>query len=131
MKGGKNKPGAGRKWFDGKNEEAVLTQLRIAWSLGAPDAEAASLAEISTASLSRYLSSHPIISEQKERLLKKPYLSCRNALLKQITAGDGDLALKFMERKLKKEFGQNVDITGDLSLSLEQLITKANDDKEK
>ncbi|OGS33035.1 MAG: hypothetical protein A2218_07840 [Elusimicrobia bacterium RIFOXYA2_FULL_53_38] len=104
MKDPRNPKGAGRKWFDGKPYDVVITQLKVAWGLGCPDVEAAALADVSTASLSRFLKNHPLIAEQKERLLQKPFLSCRNAILKAIAGGDADMALRFLERKKKAEF---------------------------
>ena len=103
MKGGKQ-PGAGRPLFDGKPEESVVQLCRQAWSLGCPDCEAAALAGISPAALSDYLSKHPKIAEEKEQLLQKPFLAARNAMVKAMAGGDGDLALRYMERKKRKEF---------------------------
>jgi len=72
--------------------------------MGCPDVEAASYADISTAALCAYLKTHPEVSERKERLLQKPFLASRNAILKKISEGDADLALRYMERKKKAEF---------------------------
>ncbi len=101
---GKPNPNAGRKLFNGKPEAAVLLLLRQAWSLDCPDSEAAALAGISPSALSEYLSRNPIIAEEKEALKQKPFLSARNTILKCIAGGDGDLALKYMERKKRREF---------------------------
>jgi hypothetical protein len=103
MRGGKQ-PGAGRPLFNGQDEDAVLRLLRQAWALDCPDCEAAALANISAASLSEYLTKHPKIAEEKERLKQRPFLAARNAIIQSITSGDGDLALKYMERKRKREF---------------------------
>ena len=104
MKRGRQGDGGGQKWFDGKNEEAVLSLLFQAWSLDCPDAEAAALANISPASLSRYLSSHPEVAERKEALKLKPFLSARNTIIKGIVDGDKDTARWYLERKRKREF---------------------------
>ncbi len=112
MKRGRQGEGGGGKWFDGKNEEAVLSLLRQAWSLDCPDAEASALANISPASLSRYLSTHPEVAEQKEALKLKPFLSARNTIIKGIVDGDKDTARWYLERKRKREFStlQQVEI---------------------
>ena len=94
----------GIKLFNGKPIEVVLSALRQAYAIGCPDCEAASLAGISGPALCRYLSEHPDFVEEKERLLQKQFVTARNSILKCISEGDGDLALRFMERKKKKEF---------------------------
>lgn len=104
MKRGRQGEGGGHKWFKGRPEESILSLLRQAWAIGCPDCEAASLADISASVLSKYLSSHPEVEQEKARLLEKPFLIARNAMLKQMQLGDGDLALKYMERKRKAEF---------------------------
>ena len=94
----------GMQWFNGKPEETILSALRQAYGLDCPDCEAAALAGISGAALSRYLSTHPAFAEEKEALKQKPFLAARNAMVKAMAGGDGDLALRYMERKKKKEF---------------------------
>ena len=96
--------GKGRKLFDGKDYNTVLQKLEQAWALDCTDAEASSLADISSAALSDLLKKHPDISERKKRLKEKPVLSARNTLHKAINQGDADLALKYLERKRKDEF---------------------------
>ena len=128
-----NKPGAGRKWFDGKNEQAVLTKLYECWACDATDAEAAFFAEISTASLSRYLDAHPAIAERKAALKERPILLARRAILGafdghpvKVVQGKGkrkrtitvpapinaDLALRYVERKRKAEFAPRSEVSG-------------------
>lgn len=126
-------PGAGRKWFDGKNEQAVLTKLCECWACDATDAEAAFFAEISTASLSRYLDAHPAIAERKAALKERPILLARRAILgafdghpMKVIQGTGkrkrtitvpapinaDLALRYAERKRKAEFAPRSEVSG-------------------
>jgi len=107
---------AGRKLFDGKNYDAVILKLMQAWSVGGSDHEAAAHAEISTASLCQFLKSHPDISEQKDQLKEKPVLSARSSLHKAIAAGDGALALKYLERKRKQEFSTLQEVKSDVHL---------------
>ena len=111
-KGAKN-PNAGRKLFDGKPVETVLQLLRQAWAMGCRDCEAAALADISPSALSAYLAKNPKISEEKEKLLNKPFLAARNCIMRAIADGDKDTARWYMERKLKKEFStlQQVEVS--------------------
>ncbi|MFA6582655.1 MAG: hypothetical protein WCS77_00005 [Elusimicrobiaceae bacterium] len=101
----------GRPQFDGKTVESVLAKLEQAWALDCSDAEAAAYANISASSLSRYLKSHPEVSQRKEQLKLKPVLAARRAVYRAIagdaTSGilaDADLALKYLERKRRDEF---------------------------
>lgn len=110
----------GRKLFDGKDTKIVIQKLEEVWAVGGSDAEAAFFADISKASLSDFLKHNPKITERKERLKERPVLSARNTLHKVIQAGDGDLALKYLERKRFNEFSlkQEINHTGNLSISL-------------
>ena len=94
----------GRKQWDGKPYDIVLQKLEQAWAMGCPDVEAAAYADVSHAALSDFLKRNPTIADRKARLLQKPFLAARNAILKKISDGDGDLALRYMERKKKQEF---------------------------
>ena len=126
-------PGAGRKWFDGKREQDVLTKLCECWACDATDSEAAFFAEVSTASLSRYLTAHPAIAERKAALKERPILLARRAILGafdghpvKVTQGTGkrkrtitvpapinaDLALRYAERTRKAEFAPRSEVSG-------------------
>lgn len=115
----KNKPGAGRKLFDGKNKEVVILKLMQAWSVGASDQEASAHAEISDSALCQYLKAHPEISKQKDQLKEKPILSARVSLSKAIAKGDGKLALQYLERKLKREFSTLQKVESDFTGKIE------------
>jgi hypothetical protein len=106
MKIGKQGEGGGRPQFDGKPYDVVLSKLEQAWALDCSDKEAACLADISAGSLSKFLKAHPDVMKRKELLKERPVLNARNILHKAIAAGDGNLALKYLERKLKAEFGE-------------------------
>ena len=96
----------GRPHFDGREKE-VLEKLHDAFSIGATNREAALYAEISERTLYEYFDKNPEYS-QKVRLWKdKPILKARQELVKGLT-GNPELALKFLERKRKKEFGMSL-----------------------
>jgi len=96
------KKSAGRKWFDGKDEEATLTKCKEAWALGCSDAEAAFYAEITGASLSRYLDAHDEVREFRNALHQKPILKARQTVIKNLD--DPNHAKWYLERKVKNEF---------------------------
>lgn len=114
----------GRKWFDGKDESAVIAKLETAWALGCSDKEAAAYADITAASLCRYLQNHSAVLERKEQLKERPVLAARNTLLKAIQGGDGDLALKFLERKRRDEFATRSEIS-----ETSHIVVQTADDK--
>jgi len=114
----------GRKWFDGKDEAVVVAKLEEAWALGYSDAEAASLADTNKSSLCRYLQSHPAVVQRKEQLKERPVLAARSTLLKAIQGGDGDLALKFLERKRRDEFATRSEIS-----ETSHIVVQTADDK--
>lgn len=109
----KKKKKTGRKWFDGKDEKVTLSKLEKVWALDGTDEEASFFANISTASLSRYLKAHPEYKEFRNRLKERPVLEARQSVVKHMKR-DGGLALKYLERKKKKEFStrQEVDDLG-------------------
>lgn len=102
----------GRRLFDGKNYESVVQKLEQAWALGCSDAEASLYADISKAALCEFLKANPKIAERKERLKETPILKARAAIFKAIEKGDGQLALKYLERKLKREFSTLQELSG-------------------
>lgn len=103
MKHGRQGEGGGRRQFDGKPYELVMQKLREAWSMGCPDCEACALADISASSLCDFLKRNPKVAEEKARLLENPFLVARKSILAGMEI-DPDLALKYMERKKRREF---------------------------
>jgi hypothetical protein len=138
---GKSK--GGRKWFDGQNEDLVITKLEEVWGIDGTDAEAAFFAGISTASLSRYLDAHPAVAERKAALKERPVLLARRAVIESFdghkvkskdekgneiesdSPKSPDLALKYLERKRRHEFATKSEMDVN-SKTLEQLLEEAN-----
>lgn len=111
----------GRKQFDGKNYNEVIRKLEFCWALGASDAEAALVADISAPALSEFLSNNPKISERKEALKSRPVLEARRCLVEAIKT-DPELALKYLERVRRQEFSLRSEVEHGGHLTLEQLI---------
>lgn len=134
MKSKKSKKGttrtAGRKLFDGKSTKEVIPKLEAVWSLGGTDAEAAFFADISKPALSRFLEKNPKISERKERLKQKPILGARTVVIEAFK-DDPNLALKYLERKLKSEFALRHELSGPDggAIKLEDIISKSHNVK--
>lgn len=103
----------GRKWFDGKDELDVIAKLKEVWAMGGSDSEACFWADISLFSLGRYVKAKPHIAEIRNRLKEKPILLARQTVVNAI-GSDPDIALKFLERKRRSEFGIKIGLEFEL-----------------
>ena len=101
----------GRPIFDGRDESEVVRLLNEAFALGCTDLEACLYADIGKTALYKYQKAHPDFAERKELLKNRPILQARNSVI-QAMRSDGNLALKFLERKLKAEFSLRTEVTG-------------------
>jgi len=86
----------------------VLRKLEEAFALGCTDLEACLYADIGKSTLYDYQNANPEFLERKEELKESPVLRARTTVVKEI-ANDADLAMKFLERKCKKEFSTKVE----------------------
>ena len=93
----------------------VVAKLEEAFLLGCTDLEACFFANISKDTLYNYQNKNPEFIERKERLKSNPVFKARRSVLDHID-GDGNLAMKYLERKCKDEFG----------LKNESVLTGAN-----
>jgi hypothetical protein len=89
----------------------VLLKLEQAFSYGATDLEACGYAKISKSTLYYYQQDNPDFLERKEELKSKPILKARRVVIQSLET-DPHLALKFLERKKKDEFGLRHELTG-------------------
>jgi hypothetical protein len=80
-----------------------IQKLEEAFLLGCSDLEACFYANISKSTLYNYQKDNPEFLERKEALKENPILKARKSVLKALD-DNGDLALKFLERRLKSEF---------------------------
>lgn len=81
----------------------VLQKLEEAFLLGCSDLEACLVADISSASLYNYQNDHPEFLERKRILKKTPIYKARKCVV-DACEENPELALKYLERKNKKEF---------------------------
>lgn len=100
---------AGRKLFDGKDEKDVLSKLEEAFKIGCTDEEACFNADISVPALHRYEKANPSFRERKHRLKERPVFIARKSVISALEK-DGDLALKYLERKKKDEFSTKSEV---------------------
>ena len=99
----------------------VLRKVEEAFAIGCTDLEACVYADISKTTLYDYQLANPGFAERKEELKEKPVLKARSTIVKALS--DPSYAFKYMERKKKGEFGANIEVSGNLSISqvLDQL----------
>ena len=109
----KRKSKAGRKWFDGKNTDAIIAKLEKAFSMGCAVNEALVYADICKDSYYRYLKKFPKFSERIELLKEKPILLARTEVVKGFS-NNPEFSLKFLERKKKAEFAPHSSISAEI-----------------
>jgi len=81
----------------------VLKELKDAFLIGCTDAEACFVADITGTTLYNYQNRNPEYVEQKRQWKERPVYLARKCVVDNVSE-DKDLALKFLERKNKKEF---------------------------
>lgn len=81
----------------------VVNKLEEAFLLGCSDLEACFVAGISKQTLYNYQAAYPEFVDRKEQLKENPVYLARTSVVKSMQE-DGDLALKYLERKRKDEF---------------------------
>lgn len=86
-----------------------IGKLEEAFALGCTDLEACFYADISKDALYDYQNKHPEFTERKEQLKERPIFLARQSVIKDMQE-DGDLALKFLERKKRDEFSTKQDL---------------------
>lgn len=123
----KKKSNAGRPTI--MTQEAIQ-KLEQAFALGCTDLEACLFADISKSTLYNYQNENPEFVERKEVLKENPILQARESVIKHM-AEDGNLAMKFLERKRKDEFSLRNEHTGadgaDLSFTINKVVHNARD----
>ena len=87
----------------------LIGKLEHAFSLGCSDLEACFYADISKTALYNYQKDNPEFVDRKEALKQSPTFIARNTVVREI-AEKGELALKYLERKVKAEFSPSSDI---------------------
>lgn len=81
----------------------TVKKLEEAFLLGCTDEEACFFADISKQTLYNYQAANPEFVDRKEALKSNPIFEARKSVLNELKT-NGDLALKFLERKKKDEF---------------------------
>jgi hypothetical protein len=107
------------------NEDEIVQKLKQAFLFGCDDLEACLYAGCSQRWLYNYQEAHREFVQEKEVWKQTPMLEARLTLLAAVTT-DPELALKFMERKKKKEFSTRQEVTGADGEAIQQTIKQLN-----
>ena len=89
----------------------VIGKLEEAFAWGCTDREACLWAGIAVSTLHLYQGTNPKFIERKEDLKDTPVMLARKSVVGKIPR-DPDLALKYLERKKKAEFGTRRELSG-------------------
>ncbi len=93
--------------------DEVLRKLEEAFLIGATDKEACLVANIGMSTLYDYCQAHPDFADRKEELKDMPKYKARRNIVDAIDKGDKTISQWYMERKVKNEFAQRQELTGD------------------
>ena len=105
------------------NDE-VLLKLEEAFALGCTDLEACFYADIGTSTLYKYQEKNPEFAERKAALKEKPVLQARQSVISNMKE-DGNLALKYLERKKKDEFS----LKSEVDLNANHTVTDISEEE--
>lgn len=89
--------------FDGEADAVIVAKLEQAFAYDCTVLEACSYANISKDTFYRYIKKHPEFSDRIEQLREMPVLQARQTVVTALSSNP-DLALKYLERKKRKEF---------------------------
>lgn len=100
-----------------KIDQNIVNKLEEAFLLGCSDLEACFAAGISKQTLYNYQAKNPEFVARKEQLKENPIYLARKSVVESVS-DDPNLALKYLERKKKKEFALRTEtaIEGELSI---------------
>lgn len=103
----------------------VVVKLEQAFSMGCTDVEACFYANISKDALYDYQNKTEGFAERKEQLKQRPILLARQSVINHMQE-DGNLAMKFLERKKKDEFApkQTIDNNHSGSISIGDILNE-------
>ena len=100
---------SGRKQFDGRDEDLVVSKLETAFAYGATDKEACLYADIAEKTLYRYIERNPEFGQRKALLKKRPVLIARRQVIDEMQEQEGaELAWEYLQSKKSDEFGDEM-----------------------
>lgn len=103
-----------------------IKKLEEAFALDCTIKEACLYADISIQTLYNRQEADPKLFERFELLREQPVLTARQSVINNMKK-DGDLALKYLERKRKNEFSPRQEIEHSGSLDIGQVLQEIGD----
>lgn len=105
-----------------KMRPEVIQSLRNAFDIGASVREACAFADIGVQTLYDYFKRNPEFKEETERRKQKPVLQAKLTLMKSLqNTKNGDLSLKYLERKCKDEFSLKTEVDTSVNIANDAL----------
>ena len=92
--------------------EEVVKKLEEVFAIGGSDEEACFYAHISKQTLYNYQRKYPEFIDRKEALKNRPVLKARRTIFNALDNPQD--AKWFLEKKRRKEFGNTLDVTGEV-----------------
>ena len=89
----------------------TIKKLEEVFAMDGTLEEACFYAEISKQTYYNWINENPELNERFDSLRQRPFLKARQTIIKSLD--NPDMAFKYMERKKRKEFGNNIDLTSD------------------
>lgn len=99
-------------------DEIVLAKLEFAFSNSFTDEEASLYADISPATLYRYIEDNPEFWERKDILKKQPNIKAKLNWIKKLESEDYQASKEWLERKSRDEFSLKQEIDNTISWNL-------------
>ena len=97
----------------------TLDMLRGAFLMGCSDREACLYAGIGLQTLYDYQKENPDYSEQKDQFKLNPILKAKKTIFDALEKGDVKVALWYLERKARDEFGNTIKINTPVDIGYE------------
>lgn len=92
----------GRKLFDGRDEEEVLSKIKLSWQNGMNDVKTYEFAQISESTYYRYLDEHPELYKLREGLRASLIMKSLNTVAGNLD--DVSTAKWYLEKRLPEDF---------------------------
>ena len=109
----------------------TVAKLETFFSYWFTDAETCLQANISTATLYRYIQQNPEFWVRKDDLKNKPKMKAKLNILEKINNKDIDTSKRYLERKAKDEFSTKQEIDNTLNITDYTFTSNLEDDKKK
>lgn len=99
--------------------EEVRNKIEEVAAMDGTVEEMAYYAGISKQTLYRWFKEYPEFSDRIEALRERPVLKARTTITNSL--GDPNIAMKYLEKKKRKEFGNSLELSGEITSKIIKL----------